>query len=66
MLKRILASFLIATGLLMPIAVQANVTKGPFSFTQGSFDFYYSIGGSMPTSQSLEFEHTISGGVSYA
>jgi|GEM_PF-3194788 len=54
MIKKLLASLLLAAGLLAPLGASANTTVGPFSMTKTSFDFYYSIGGGLPTEQLIE------------
>lgn len=55
---KIFAVFITALALLAPIVSYADVTKGPFSFSQDSFDFYYSLGSGVPTHQSLTIDNT--------
>lgn len=66
MLKYLLALCAIIAGAAIPAVSHADTVKGPFSFTKSSFDFYYSIGGELPTLQSLEFQNITGSGVTYA
>ncbi len=55
----------IALSVLTPSISTASVTKGPFTFSQDSFDFYYSLGGGVPTNQGLTFDNNTNNIVYY-